>query len=302
MPFLLLACILFAFIEDVRISILNNFLPFSKNLHLFCTQAMPEQILFKQEYLALTCGQNFLTAENSSLYSATGLIHLFVVSGAHLVLLDRLLRIIYIRSVAFRLILLSLYSFCCLLNPPIVRSLIVFFIAQAQTKFTFCKSSSNQVFITGLLALVLSPTWINSISLQLSWLISLAIVFNSQIWPGKGLLLHQFSFYFVVLPTISLFQTVSPYIILINLLLAPALELFLFPLSLLCMLVPYLSTVFDYSILTLRKILLLAEIPQASSSISVSTESILLFNWLLIFSIHLFLHLHQISKLRKTYE
>lgn len=314
MPLLLFVVILLAVLLNFRFSIAHYLIPFSQKLHTQCLSFVPQNSHSTQELSALVCGQNFLTAETSYFYSSTGLIHLFVVSGAHLVLLDSLLKKLRIKSFWLRIFILAIYCGCCELNPPVVRSWFVLFLSAAasstlleklQLKNFLSKKNghnfkSHFLFFVGLICLCFNPLWIFSLSFQLSWLIALAILVNQQIFSKNHLLLHQCSYYLVVLPSISTLQNYSPYSVILNLIFAPVLELVLFPLGLMTLLIHPLYHIFDFLIQILKDILMTFEL-QTNPSVFVPNQSIYLINWSLILLLHLILHLHQISKLRSDY-
>lgn len=300
MPLIFILVILFAILYGFRISTLYFVKPFSLKMHNLCLDLIPKESHSYQELAALVCGQNFLTAENSYFYSSTGLIHLFVVSGAHLVLLDAILKKLFIKSAQPRLFFLIVYCGICEFNPPVVRSwLILFFTNMIIFNRKNC-SKSHLLFFVGMICLCLNPSWLMSLSLQLSWLIALAILINQQVFPKNTILLHQFSYYFVVLPSIASIQSYSPYSVLLNILLAPVLEFVLFPLALLTTLINFIYPVFDYLISILRQILKFTEL-QSFLAGSIENQYVHLINWSLIFLIHLFLHFQFIYKQRKSY-
>lgn len=170
---------------------------------------------YKPLYQALVCGTVLPSSEPQRLLLDTGLIHLMVVSGAHLAFLDRLAS----RLPAWaRMLILAFYSWFTGFGAPIVRA----FTQRCLLPFTRIRGFSH--LQTDLLAtfiiLAAHPQWLTSRSFLMSWMCSLALSV-----PFGFLTLRCFAFLYPFAPTapISLFW---------NTVITPVVGNFLFPLCL----------------------------------------------------------------------
>ena len=110
----------------VRFSFYELLDSIAKNTHSFCLNFIPKDSEFITELNALVCAENFSSLNSSHLYISSGLIHLFVVSGAHLLFIEKIFSKLSQKNRKLQWVLLGIlitYGFACSLNPPIVRSL-----------------------------------------------------------------------------------------------------------------------------------------------------------------------------------
>lgn len=195
-------------------------------------------------YQALVCGKRLPLDSTRALFVKGGLIHLMVVSGAHLLFLEKFYVKIPLPFLPKKLrtlvllILLLLYAITSRLNPPVLRAL-----------FSFCLirfSQSHKLFLnpyiltcaSGLLCLVYNPDWIYSYSLQLSWLAALT-------QNASSLLKKSVLSYLCILPVISRWHFIHPIGIFINWIFSPIIGSILFPLSFLSFIFKPLHIVVD---------------------------------------------------------
>ncbi|MGZ3692411.1 MAG: ComEC/Rec2 family competence protein, partial [Pseudobdellovibrio sp.] len=288
----------------VRFSVLEFVQPVAHKMHIFCLQKLPENAISLPELKALVCAENFSNLADSQLYISSGLIHLFVVSGAHLVILEQIfMNLNFIDAKNKRVILpiLILYAFLCNLNPPVTRCLVSYILSDYLGSKNIKWPTHFKVLVIGLFTLSLNPDWIGSLSLQMSWMASLAVAFNRDFLKSSSLILQHLIYFILLYPIIIFMQTPSFMVILINLFLAPVLEFILFPLGLLVWIFNAVSPVFDVVILVFQKTLRLFELqmqPGAGPPPSHFAEWI----WLLIFVLHFILHLIYVVKRRHIYE
>ena len=286
----------------VRFSFFEIAQPWSIFFHNFCLQRLPEQAQSYPELQAIVCGKNFADASVSEIYTATGLIHLFVVSGAHLLLIQKILHKIYDPKRNFVLIGLCLliYGLCCNLNPPVTRSLIALAIGAVTSKNRLYWPENFKIFIGGLIALIFHPAWITSVSLQLSWLAALIISMNSLYLAKKSILLRQVVFFIFLAPVLSFFQTPNPLTIFTNLIFAPVLEFILFPLGLIVWLIPAFYIFFDHTLFALRAVLQAFEF-QTNKSFQENQTLLVIIGWTLIFTLQFYLHFKELDHRRDNY-
>lgn len=289
-----------------RISVFDRLQFFEKKLHLKCISALPEQSNSLPELKALVCGENFNQLQLSENYISTGLIHLFVVSGAHLFVLKMILEFLLAgltslvsEKIRHFLILsiLTIYAAVCEFNPPVVRALILIFL---NSSLLFSKNFwpvHFRILIAGLLSLLFCPVWITSLSLQLSWIISLGGIFNQKFLHHRHPLFQQGLQAIWIYPTLLLFQIPSPFFILTNFLFSSLLELFLFPFALLVACLPFLVTLFDQAIGFLKVVLGQTEMALLPTELSKNSIFVIC-NWVIIFLLQFGFHLAWVNKKR----
>ena len=164
-----------------------------------------------------------------------------VVSGAHLLFLERLwikLPLPFFKKTGLSFFLVF-YALITHLHPPVLRALFSFFLFQLSQSQKLFWSQSVITHLSGFLCLFYSPQWTHSLSLQLSWLASLAQGLSSSS------LVKALCTYVIVFPIISQWQFLHPLTVLINWLIAPLIGFFLLPLSFITAFLPFLQFVND---------------------------------------------------------
>ena len=212
---------------------LSPWLPFvdidslSSLFHSQCLSLVSFESRYRNVYEALLCGRRLPEGDLKSAFVKGGLIHLMVVSGAHLLFLEAAWRKIPLPpkvktpSLVF---LLVVYALAARLHPPIMRALFAFFLFRLSQSCKLFWSSNMRVHISGSLCLIYRPAWVYSSSLPLSWLASLAQNHSSS-------LKRAFMSYLFILPIISRWQDLPPLTVIVNWLLAPLIGSLLFPMS-----------------------------------------------------------------------
>jgi ComEC/Rec2-related protein len=294
LPLLLL---IFTFISlQIRFSFLLRLNFLTTRLHQDCLDLLPKNPATEATLKALVCGHNFESFQTAHLYTSSGLIHLFVVSGSHLILVYKFLDFIFQKiklcdSKKIIFTILFLYCAVCLFNAPIVRSflgLLIFEILHIKVKYW---PKDYVLLLVGFLCLMISPEWIDSLSLQMSWLAALAIESNHRYLKNSNSLLKQLSFYVFYIFTFSALGFPQVSILIIALFFNPVLEFILIPLAFLVLGFPFLDPVFEIVISVLNTLLSYMEL--STSEITTPFADTLLFNWSLILSIHFILHFNR---------
>ncbi len=229
----------------VCIVIENKIKYFSPLLHQLCVSSSPPSQHI-QLYKGIVCGENLDSATLSNLFATTGLLHLLVVSGSHLLLVASISKRIKIND-SIIMFLCLIYSFICLLEPPIVRAYIFIGLNHINQKRHLQWSSWHRHFITIFLCICLFPNWIESLSFQLSILCAFALSLTSR-HPNLWV-------YIVLFPALLLLGNYHPFSVLINVSLGPVLGVLLFPLSALAYFIPNLYIGVDLLWTLLIKIL-----------------------------------------------
>ena len=217
-------------------------------------------------YKALVCGQRLRGGPVRRIFEEAGLIHLMTVSGAHLLFMERLwikLPLPFLKKTWIFLFLIF-YALITDLHPPVVRALFAFFLFQLSHSYKLCWSHPLVTHLSGALCLFYSPHWIHSVSLQLSWLASLAYGISSFA------LMRALTIYIIVLPVVSQWSFLHPLTAFVNWSLAPLVGALLLPLSFAAAVLPFLlplsDAAFSALFLLLKEIVrLLPDLPRLKS-------------------------------------
>lgn len=160
---------------------------------------------------ALVCGEALSRRDERDLLVRAGLYHLIVVSGTHLVLLDRLLQIALPRRLRF---LNPLFlGFFCLMSSwqaPVVRAWLQSCVRRKS------ESETAAALNAWLLCLALHPQWIHSLSLHLSAAAGLALIPRRRTRTGASLQVLAFLF-----PLLAGWAPLHPSVSIIAVFLAP---------------------------------------------------------------------------------
>lgn len=272
--------------------------------HLFCIENLPRNSTAYSELKALVCAENFSTLAESQIYISSGLIHLFVVSGAHFIVLEKLLMHFFLAHSNKRWIILLLflgYGLMCNLNPPVTRSLFSFVINYYFISKNVKWPHYFKIFIVGLVTLIFNPNWIDSLSLQMSWLAALSLSIKQDFFKKTSLLTQHIIFFITLYPLLIFFQIPNATNILTNFFLAPLLEFVLFPTGLLVWLINELNPLFELLILNFKFILTLLSVKTKVSSYTPPLHFIN-YIWSYIFLIHFLFHFLYLYKNKNQHE
>jgi predicted membrane metal-binding protein len=200
-----------------------------------CQAWMPTSQL-RSLYDALICGTNLPSGHEKQIFVDTGLIHLMVVSGSHLVFLEILLG--FLPSGVLK-ILLGAYCYLTGFQAPVVRAFLRRLIGptfKARKGMTSLQVEAAAVVI----ALGLYPEWLGSRSFLMSWMCGLALA-APKIFPRAPHFDLAVKAYVFLLP----FCWASPLSVAWNTLLAPFVGFLLFPTCILAILIPPLVPLSD---------------------------------------------------------
>ena len=289
----------------IRFSFLDFVQPLATWLHQSCIDYSPQNVIASQELNALVCGQDFQSIADSEVYIHSGLIHLFVVSGSHLVLIQRtLLKLVeklqnksQFRAHSLTLIVhvaLFVYIFICDLNPPIVRSYLFIVVLSFSKKYLLQINTQNALLIASLCGLILQPHWITSLSYQMSWIAGITLIYIDEIYKKSHLLIKNFLFYlhfYLTMLFLGLPQVVT---VLISTVISPFLEYILFPLAFLVYILSDFGPLFDILITVLKLVLNQFELKPFFRDFN--SYLVISLNWLLIFALHFFIHARKITR------
>jgi len=144
----------------------ENVIEWTRFLHEWCLNHIPLSMDIKNKEIqeALMCGKSLPFGSLRSLFTQAGMIHLMVVSGAHLMFLEKSLSLFPLGKYKrfFIIGLLTFYSFCTQMNPPVFRALVSIFLNEFSKKFQLHWDSFSRILISGLICLIINPEWITS--------------------------------------------------------------------------------------------------------------------------------------------
>lgn len=226
-------------------SILSIVEPYSQFLHEWClwkTQSAQTGEHLTHIYSALLCGERLPEGEIKKTFIALGVIHLMVISGAHLIFLEKIWNLLpsFRFKSSFLGLFLLVYSMSAGLNPPVLRALFSLLLTRINKKLKIFLSPYFRVQISGLLCLLCQSAWFNSLSLQLSWIASMGMS-NHRLSRLKSCALT----FILILPIISQWSGAHPLSILLNWFITPLTSCLLLPTSLLTIPFPFLRPLTD---------------------------------------------------------
>lgn len=171
--------------------------------HRACLDHLPKTTPWPFLYGALVCGATPPLGRELVTFQITGLYHLLVVSGSHLIFLSRWLAPLT-RLPGGRVLLylaLNAYVLICQGAEPVVRALVQLMIGDLVRWRRWNWSAAQIALASGITCLGFFSSWILSVSFWLSWLASLVCAFAGQTrWRAafrvaviQGVLLPVFS-------------------------------------------------------------------------------------------------------------
>jgi len=184
-----------------------------------CLNWMPRTEFFDL-YAALVCGRPVVDGAYRQLFSDTGLIHLLVVSGAHLHFMEAWLKWLGPKP---RLLLLGWYCWLTGFGAPVVRAWVR----------RLCDGLARPLGVSAvqaellalILILVISPGWLWSKSFLMCWVCALALTLP-PLFPRSPNFSLSLACYVLLFP----FCPGAPSTILCNVIVTPVIGAVLFPL------------------------------------------------------------------------
>lgn len=221
--------------------------PTSDFMHQLCVRQTSGFKEHSEAAAALVCGHQIESIELQSLFASSGLIHLLVVSGSHLLVISKAFDRLQIKK-SIKIILLFAFVLICEINAPITRSFIALLVADFVHSKKWTWSPSFKQWVTSLICLTINPLWITSLSFQMSWMASLCLEIADCHHVDKKIhqfLLQTFLIYFAFFFIFGFLGFPSLWSPFFGLALTPVLELVLFPLAFIGCLVPQSSVLFE---------------------------------------------------------
>lgn len=240
---------------------------------------------------AMVCGTHVRGNIHTEVFRNSGLLHILVVSGAHLHFFAIFLRRFQMKRKPIFLLLFIyvLFSGC---QPPSVRSLIQIGIEFYSKSFERNLRSWQCVWIAGLASLILFPEWLTGSSLLLSWICALILTITGNHHQRSSILI-----FCALIPILMKWLPPHPLTILINILISPVFGVFALPLCLLCTVIPQLTVVADAFWSLLLTVLL--PVQPYLTSVNPAQSSHLLI-WMCLLITHILWERYYVSNQRKN--
>lgn len=256
-----------------------------------CLQHLPGSSLERPALASLVCAQNVTESSLRAGLIDSGLLHLFVVSGSHLIFLLWVLSALRVPP-WMRAGLLVAYVALTGAQAPALRALLATTVPWLLRRLGGALRTDQKVLFAGVLTLALVPDWFASLSLQLSWACALAL----GLAPGAGVLASCVVIHVLLWPFVAGWSPHPPIAILCNAVLGPLLGGLLFPVALATMVTELAVKPFDFLMAALRSVL--AGIPPAPPADGVPLLAIAQ-GWALLIGFHAGAHLHFLRKARR---
>ncbi len=212
------------------------------------------------EYLyAFILGKSsYIDSEVYNNYRINGVTHLFALSGLHVSMFSSFLLLILIKlkvkeipSFIIVSLFLIFYSFIASFTPSILRAIIFFILSSINTIYYFYIKPKNILYLTFIILVLINPNYVYNSGFLLSFTITYFILLFNENYKVNNKLLS-----ILIISIISLLSSL-PIIInmsyevniigfLNNLIFIPLVSYIVFPLSLICVIFPFLSSVLNY--------------------------------------------------------
>lgn len=214
------------------------------------------KITYANEYLKIFIlgDTSELSEEISKSYQQNGVSHLFSISGMHIslfatIILYFLKRISYNNYYNYSIVILFLIFYSLLVgsSPSVIRSLIMYILFSLNKLFNLKIKSLDIMCLILIIMLLINPYYIYNISFQYSYLISFSLVLFSYKLKliknklTKSLYISLISFLVSFPICIYNFYQANFFSIILNIILIPFVSIIVFPLSLVCFVIPKLS-------------------------------------------------------------
>lgn len=270
-------------------NLLKNTSALSEHFHEKCLQGLPTSSKHHASLASLVCGEKITDQELKIDLSKTSLIHIFVVSGSHLLLIDELLSILKI-PVFLRFLFLGAYSLFVGWQAPAVRALCGLGMRILLLRRSLLFPSDLIVALTGFGVLTLFPAWWNSLSFLMSWCAALALCWAPLLRVRNSWMrafISQISIFLFMSAPLWGIGSLHPLSVVYNLFLAPAVSYILLPLGFLVTAFNSLTFTFDFAMTFFTSLLShLTEPIELKKGLTPTIGTL----WVWIFSWHIVFH------------
>lgn len=194
-----------------------------------CLTLLPKNSAHFPALASLICGRHVEDPAWMEILKQTALLHLFVVSGAHLIALEQWLSFLRIPRLGRAAAALG-FTLLSGAQPPLFRALVGLWMPRGRSRWGPSSRPDIDVLKAGILTLTLIPSWIHSISLALSWACALAL--SVPLGSGwKGAFRRAVAVWILLFPLLMAWTVQPPLTWLFNVLIAPVFALLSLPLA-----------------------------------------------------------------------
>lgn len=219
-----------------------------------------DKITYANEYLKIFIlgDTSSLDEETSKSYQQNGVSHLFSISGMHISLFAAIIlyvmkRISYNNYYNYSIVIsfLIFYSLLVGSSPSVIRSLTMYVLFAINKLFNLKIKNLDIMCFVLTIMLIINPYYLYNISFQYSYLISFSLVlFSYKLKNIKNKIMKSlytsFISFLVSFPIcIYNFYQVNVFSIILNIFLIPFVSIIIFPLSLVCFIIPKLSVILN---------------------------------------------------------
>lgn len=219
-----------------------------------------DKITYANEYLKIFIlgDTSSLDEETSKSYQQNGVSHLFSISGMHISLFAAIIlyvmkRISYNNYYNYSIVIsfLIFYSLLVGSSPSVIRSLTMYVLFAINKLFNLKIKNLDIMCFVLTIMLIINPYYLYNISFQYSYLISFSLVlFSYKLKNIKNKIMKSlytsFISFLVSFPIcIYNFYQVNVFSIILNIFLIPFVSIIIFPLSLVCFVIPKLSVILN---------------------------------------------------------
>ncbi len=232
-------CVLFCILISI-INLQKKSEKLSQQLHQSCITQAKKNYDYFDEVSALICGKKITNPKIKDLFISNGLIHIFVVSGAHLSFYRKIIQYALPRWAASitTIIFLFTYTLTCLFSAPIFRAFVQQLNLDLNKLLKLNLSKNILLLTTAIITTLTNPIYLKSISLPMSWVAALCMTQKNS--PAKTLVVFLSLF-----PILLTFTEPNPLSALSGFFISGLVSIFILPLNLLAFFIPNLNIILD---------------------------------------------------------
>lgn len=197
------------------------------NFQDFCGNLIHSSLENSDILQSLTCGFRLAPSSKRNLISSLGLLHFFVVSGAHLSFIECSMRTKSNKIFSAPWLLCVIFALMTGFSPPVFRALVFMTLFRTNSLLKLYLPKYKVILFGCVMILVLRPHLVLSASFQLSLLATL-VIYRFQ---DRPLLVMNTLVWLLLSPLIGSFSTLTPWAPLNVALFSPVFTYFAFPLS-----------------------------------------------------------------------
>ncbi len=250
-------------------------------------------------YTFILGDKSLITDEVKSSYQENGISHLMAISGMHITLFSLLiLKILSLfhlneeKVYQITILFLLIYLFIVGLSPSILRGVLFYIIFSFNRIYYFYIKPINLFIVVLIISLLINPKYILDISFQYSYLISFSLLMvSSKIQESNYFIsllkVSEISFISSLPITLYNFYQINILSIIYNLFFVPLVSIIIFPLSLICLLIPKLSIILNIFTFLLEKLSLLLNQVSITKLVFMKVNIIVYFIYLIIILLYL---------------